>query len=121
MGFSTGRYEQEKKQQKWDVHPVWRGIGCVMVPLIMMISYLAAGEIMTANTTEGWFRIPIELSGPAQYPYLYAQIVLSVAILLLIVMIIMVVYAVVFRVAGPPRYGPTDAPPPKKRPRRRKY
>ena len=91
-----------------------------MVPLFMMIAYLTAKEVLEANFNEGWFTIPAELRGPTQYPYLFAELALAVVILLFLAVIIILIYALVYRIIGPPRYGPLDAPPPRKRPPRRR-
>ena len=39
---------RQEKPRPWRVHPIWRGIGCVMIVLIPIISY-AIGDIVTAN------------------------------------------------------------------------
>jgi uncharacterized membrane protein YhdT len=121
MGFSSSRFEHpSQKKSPWKIHPVWRGIGCLMVPLVLLISFLAANEVLNANFTKGWIYLPIELQGPSQYPFLFAKLAIAVVILLFIVVLLMLVYALVYRLVGPPRYGPYDAPPPRKRPARRK-
>jgi hypothetical protein len=40
--------KQQRKPRPWRVHPIWRGIGCVMIILIPIMSY-AVGDILTNN------------------------------------------------------------------------
>jgi cobalamin synthase len=46
-------------------------------------------------------------------PNFYAHAAVSILYMVLIGGIISVIYAVVYRMVGPSRYGPLDAPPPK--------
>ena len=38
--------KQQEKPRPWRVHPIWRGIGCVMIVLIPIMSYLI-GDFLT--------------------------------------------------------------------------
>ena len=40
--------KRQEKPRPWRVHPIWRGIGCVMIILIPIMSY-AIGDILTTN------------------------------------------------------------------------
>ena len=116
----TDFYSPQKKEAPWRIHPIWRGIGCAMFFILPAISYLASKLILDENQTQNWFPIPEELYGPSQFPGLYAEIAVTAVILLFLLAVLMSIYMLVYRVIGPPRYGPTDAPPPKKRPQKRK-
>ncbi len=111
-------------------HPIWRGIGCVIIILIPIISFAFAAITVQIGVDQNW-PIPYQLLGnpvmPAQLwkiaglppiltfiqsqTNLYA--VLSIALFYLIVLaaFVSVGYAVLYRFIGPPRYSPIDAPP----------
>jgi hypothetical protein len=111
-------------------HEVWRGIGCLMILVIPAISIVAGYGTVTYALDHQW-TIPYQLLGTprlpdivyrstglqtifvplTKIPNLYANIVISLLYMLLISSLISVTYAVIYRIVGPSRYGPTDAPP----------
>lgn len=96
-------------------HPLWRGIGCIMLVVIPIVSFAAARLLVQMNTRQGWIRIPIEMRRSVEVPILGPVFAVDLAVTTLIVIIafglLTVVYALVYRLFGPPRYGPLDAPP----------
>ncbi len=42
------------------VHPVWRGIGFIMIILIPALSYVATLRLLELNGQKGWYPIPPE-------------------------------------------------------------
>ena len=111
----TNFYNPQKKEAPWKIHPIWSGIGCAMFFILPAISFFAAELILIENQTQKWFPIPVELRGPSFQPGLFAQLAVAAVVLLFLFAILMAVYMLVYRMVGPSRYGPTDAPPPKKR------
>ena len=126
-----GRYqfqEQEKAEQK-EVHPAWRGIGCLLTLLIPAISYVGALVLLEMPSVARY--VPRELYGRPtlpeffwQYPVLDvissglyklddigAKLFVAALLLMLISGIIAVVYAIMYRIIGPPRYSKPDVPP----------
>jgi hypothetical protein len=113
-------------------HAVWRGIGCLMILIIPILSIALAYETISYGLDNNW-PIPYQLLGYPQMPKLiieipalnlltspihqtnnfYAYLVISVAFMIVIGGFISVMYALVYRIVGPSRYGPFDAPPPK--------
>jgi len=129
-----GRYRDTiaaKEQKVKGPHPIWRGIGCLIIIIVPILSFAAANVTMPFFLNRGL--IPPELLGTPQLPdWLWyapvlAQIVRSMfvrpaifAILLLTLVYILilggifsVIYAFMYRMTAPPKYGPMDAPPPK--------
>ena len=110
-----GRYESNivdkdtKKDEK--IHPVWRGIGCIMMVLLPAMSYVGAVELVKANYYQGWIRMPIELTGPSQFPYLYAYLLVGTMLLLIGSGLLITIYSLIYRIASGPRQGPLDASP----------
>jgi hypothetical protein len=113
-------------------HDIWRGIGCLMMLIIPVISMAAGYATVNLAIVNRW-PIPYQLLGAPRLPdffyksggllmvfgpltriqNLYSYIVTGILYIILIGGVISVVYAVIYRMVGPSRYGPTDAPPPK--------
>ena len=113
-------------------HVIWRGIGCLMLLVIPVISWAAGVETIKYGLKHGW-PIPFELLGAVTLPDLfyksnglmiilgpilptqnfYAYLTATFLYMIMIGGVISLVYAVTYRIVGPSRYGPTDAPPPK--------
>lgn len=113
-------------------HVIWRGIGCLMMILIPAISIAAGVETIKYGLDHGW-TIPYQLLGTPQLPEVfykssglmtifgpmirtqnfYAYAAVSFSYMVVIGGVISVIYAAVYRMIGPARYGPLDAPPPK--------
>ena len=114
------------KERPYAIHPVWRGIGCILIVLIPILAYAGATLLVQANRERGWFPIPpmfsraVELPVFGSVPYLYANLAAGVVLALAIFVILTIVYAFFYRLAGPPALGPTDASPEWGRSRRRR-
>lgn len=107
------------RERPWRVHPIWRGIGCLLLIIVPVISYVLADLLVKENLRQRWLAIPRELAGPASNPYLFSKILLAVVVAVVIFGVFTVLYSLIFSLAGPPRYGPYDSPPPKRRARPR--
>ena len=130
MGRSSSSTQQESSLHKQkQPHPIWRGIGCVMVLVIPAISIFIGAGLVDLALANKW-RIPYQLLGIPQLPdilyksaglkpflpmlrtpNLYAYIVASVLCVMVISSVISLIYSVVYRIANPNRYGPLDEPP----------
>jgi len=94
-----------------EIHPIWRGVGFAFMILIPVLSYFAGLLVIEANKQNQWVPIPPELISPYLIPDLYLRIIMTIAFSFVIYVIFMVVTFVLHRLFGPPAYGPTDAPP----------
>lgn len=114
-------------------HPVWRGIGCLIIILVPIMSFAAGKLTIDYGLAHDW-PIPYQLLGNPRLPdifYEYTPLFIifgpiatwthfyAYAAVTLIYMIasggfLSLVYALVYRYVGPPRWGPLDVPPPKK-------
>lgn len=58
-----GRYqvETEAKEKKDALHPIWRGIGCVLLIVIPIISGFFSNYLVNQRNTFSWMIIPNEL------------------------------------------------------------
>lgn len=113
-------------------HYLWRGIGCVMMIVIPVISYVS-GKLVIDALIKARYYIPLQLLGRPELPSLfyksnglmvilgpiirinnlYAYLTATFLIMLLLSGTMSLVYAVIYRMLGPSRYSPLDAPPPK--------
>ncbi len=116
-----GKYSYNRRAtippRPWTIHPIWRGIGCLMMILIPIMSYAGATLIVQANIKQRWVPMPVELARTINVPFIgdvrYLLAILAVAVFLMLVGfgILTAVYSLVYRVLGPPQYGPLDSPP----------
>lgn len=126
-----GKYDKYSLQSRaaespWKIHPIWRGIGCVMMVLIPFIAYAGAALLVQANQESGWFPVSRELGQAVEIPYLgsvddlYLTLMITLVLSLVGYALITVVYILVMNILGPPRYGEMDAPPVRRSERRRR-
>ncbi len=148
--YTKGNYFQVRERQ-WNVHPVWRGIGCFLLLLIPVMSFAGGRLLRQSNDVRGWFQVPQELIGsvnpgvsiseslyslaqrvPEISPFLvsvanslprnieiyYTELAFMVVFMVLGFGVLTVFYSAMYRTVGPSRYGPVDAPPVKRSPRR---
>jgi uncharacterized membrane protein YphA (DoxX/SURF4 family) len=105
-------------QRPWSVHPIWRGIGCLILIIGPFVAIAAAHLVLDMNLEQAWYPVPAEFASPFTLPLLgytvdhfFADLLLAGVILLIGFAIIMIVYAIAYSILGPPRYGPLDSPP----------
>ncbi|RPI29735.1 MAG: hypothetical protein EHM70_15445 [Chloroflexota bacterium] len=133
--YSKYGYKQVK-ERRWEVHPIWRGIGCVFIALIPIMSYTGAVMMVRANLTRHWVPIPAEYYGGINlaqiYAYLpvvrsvlpklgmiyYADLLLMGVLLIIGFGALSVLYSLLYRVMGAEVHSPVDAPPIRKSPRK---
>ncbi len=109
-------YSSERKitPAEKTVHPVWRGIGCVLMVLIPAMAFAAALLILQENAKQAWFKIPTELlvKGFGD-PLILIKAIFTVVIALFLYAVFALITFIINRSFGPPRYGPTDMPMPR--------
>jgi hypothetical protein len=129
MGFSSQQYKKGNKERPWKVHPVWRGIGCVMLLLVPIMSWFVAQLYLESQLSTS---LPYDLTRVVVIPlthvrnldryilqanyyfrdvhFVIGQVFLTVIFSVIGFGILALIYAIIYRVAGPPRYGPFDIP-----------
>lgn len=113
-------------------HPVWRGIGCIMIVLVPVLSF-ALGALTTQIALQLNWPVPYQLTGHPVMPSalfkinglapvlffiqqqdnLYFILLLTILYTVVFGALFSLVYAVIYKFTGPPTYGPQDAAPPK--------
>ncbi len=108
-------------------HPIWRGIGCLMILIVPIISFVLA-LLITQIALDQYWPLPPQLTGypvmpsflwnlPGLVPLLaaiqginnlYLLLALTLVFIVILGAIISLGYAIIYRFAGPPRLGPLD-------------
>lgn len=120
----------QPKPRNVGVHPVMRGIGCILIIVVPILAYGVSVLLVNYGAQHGW-PIPPDWYGPPSIPpvlwklqgltpilgFIQAQysleaiLVFTVAITVVIGGIMSMIYGFIYSLFGPPRYGPQDAPP----------
>ena len=129
-----GRYKDTMKEVErgpTEPSPIWRGIGCLLIVLVPVVSYAAADlstpffmgrnlipkELLFTPQAPDWMSISpilVQIFRTVFGRYgILATLLLTFIYILIIGGVLSVLYAFMYRMAAPPRYGPMDAPPPK--------
>jgi len=126
------RYDSRRRAKATEPHPIWRGIGCFLIILLPIISYVLADATIKAGVKARWSFMPYELLGKPQFPdlvwkfwqiarlarpiaeieNLYANLALAIVYLIILSGVASLAYSIVYSYLGPPRYGPQDVPNP---------
>jgi hypothetical protein len=130
MGKYTSYVRQQPKPRNVGVHPVMRGIGCIMLVVIPILAYGVSIILVNYATTRGW-PIPPSWYGRPVFPEilwnvqglrpilqflqaqnnLIANLIFALVITIVLFGIMAIIYGYLYSIFGPPRYGPQDAPP----------
>ncbi len=122
-------FQKKEFVRPYTIHPVWRGIGFLMMVLVPVMAGAAAVVLKDLGFQLGWPFI-YELRGIIRLPDIFYAIpvirnlaswISSIqdlrAILLFFVLFVIVfsgimsiLYALVYKIVGPPQYTPLDAP-----------
>jgi hypothetical protein len=139
MGKYSSNSTRRELRKPDGPHYAWRGIGCLMMIIIPIISFAAGVETIKYGLAAGW-PLPYELLGTPQLPALfyrssglmilfrpilntpnfYAYLVFGFLYMILIGGVISVVYALMYRAVSPASRNPLDVPPPKYKAKRYK-
>jgi NADH:ubiquinone oxidoreductase subunit 5 (subunit L)/multisubunit Na+/H+ antiporter MnhA subunit len=106
------RTDREAAKRKKAIHPVWRGIGFILVIIVPYFAYISAQKIFDQNWTQHWFPIPNDiLTTWGGDPYIFVKLLIALVIIVAISAVLMFLVFVGNALFGPPRYGPLDSPP----------
>ncbi|MEW6717710.1 MAG: hypothetical protein AB1345_09430 [Chloroflexota bacterium] len=111
-------YKPPLRDDKGGIHPIWRGLGCLLGVIVPIISYFLADFLVQKNWIYGWVLVPNHFIGPYHNPNLYLNIGLTVILTVLIFTILTILYMFIYRLFGPPQYTLLDVPPPRRRRRK---
>jgi hypothetical protein len=96
------QYERQIKDNKGGSHPIWRGLGFLLMGLIAVMSYAGANLLVEANKTRGWIAVPAGLRGGVSWaPDLFAELVVAIFLAFIGFGILTIVYSIIYRVSRP--------------------
>jgi hypothetical protein len=100
-----GRYEQyqrDVKDKPSSVHPIWRGIGFLLLAVIAAMSYAGANLLVDANKTKGWIAVPYGIRGGVSWaPDLYAELVVMFFLMMIGFGLLTIVYSIIYKISRP--------------------
>jgi hypothetical protein len=100
-----GRYQQyhrDIKDAEEGVHPIWRGIGFLLMGVITIMSYAGANLLVEANKTKAWIEVPYEIQGGLSWaPDLYAELIVTFFLIMIGFGIMTIVYSLIYKVSRP--------------------
>jgi hypothetical protein len=126
--YAGYRRESVAKKRKWKVHPVWRGIGLLMMILIPIMAWAAADVFLTENQKARWLPLPAEMYQPMGFvgfrveeaggmfigtyvPWNLGLVLFTGIFMAVGFGLFTVLYAFIYRMVAPPRYMGYDSPP----------
>ncbi len=100
----------------WTIHPVWRGIGFILILLIPFLGYQAGRLLVDANWKHGWVPVPASLVGPPGNPNLYLNLIAALLCSLVMYAVLAWFYLILWDLFGRPSRlrTPLDVPPPRR-------
>jgi hypothetical protein len=123
------KFERREVVRPYKIHPIWRGIGLILIVLVPIMAGAAASETAKFARAQNFslmYEMPLTLQLPNilySLPYigpwaasaatirdLPAMILFFFLFLMVFSGIVSVLYAMVYRMIGPPRYTAIDAP-----------
>lgn len=100
-----GRYQQyqrEVKEKPPGVHPVWRGIGFMLMGTISVMAYAGANLLVDANKTQQWIEVPPGLQrGLPWAPDIYAEVVVAFFLAIIGFGLVTIIYSLVYQLSRP--------------------
>ena len=100
-----GRYQQYQrdiKEVKERPHPVWRGIGFLLLGVVAVMSYAGANLLVEANKTKQWITVPREIMGGFSWaPDLFAELIVTFFLMMIGFGVITIVYSIIYRITRP--------------------
>lgn len=113
MGKYSGRMVQEPlRDRNRQAHPVWRGVGLILMLLTPVIAIFGSIALVDANTQAGWVAIPRDiLAKGVGDPLLYVKIIVGLVIFMVVTVFFRLITFILYGAFGPSRYGPLDVPP----------
>ena len=134
------RVTHQEVERPWKIHPIWRGIGCLMAIIIVVMSYAGAKEFIDYNQKTRKLGLPDKMYEQVQLPYtkyipalkeddvvnkFLAKIKYGYVLAMIIFMCIgfgafSLFYSALYRATGPSRYSMLDSPEVRKPPRMRR-
>lgn len=121
MGMRGSNLKQ--KEMRAGIHPAWRGIGCLLMILVPIISFAAADVYIESNLDK--IAIPFSLRMNLDtivlgvVRFFPAKLLLAVIVTFALFAMIFILYSVMYSVIGGNKRGPMDVAPSRKKIKKR--
>ena len=112
--------QSQPLKPKQQMNPMWLGVGCVMLLVLTLGGYWAAGFLLDLNRSQPFLPFPVPAANSGiviikGLPAVPAQILIRRGATLLVDIFAYAFMVIVYGIINPPRLGPQDAPPPERR------
>lgn len=117
----SSRFRNAEPEHKDPVNPVWRGIGCLLMIIIPIMSFAVSILLYQAKVPQEYFPLTRDLANMTHIPVfnvtipLFYVLIVTALVTFLGYIALTVFYSLVFRVGSGSRYGPLDSAPIKRR------
>lgn len=96
------QYERDVKKTAEGVHPIWRGIGFLLLGLVAVMSYAGANLLVEANKTQQWIKVPVEISGGVSWaPDLFSELIVSFFLMMIGFGVLTIIYSIIYKITRP--------------------
>lgn len=118
--MGQGNYEFRDKNvirdRAKELHPAWRGVGCLLLILIAAGGYWFGGWFLQVNAENTWIYIPPVLFNPPYFPaWLPSGLIVRLALGILFALFGYGLLSIFYAVFFPLQAGEYDVPTPKRR------
>jgi hypothetical protein len=86
------------KERKKRIHPIWGGVGLILIPIYVIGSYYGAMYVVAQNRALGWFYVPESISSQQQTIFMAAVIGFGT----------FAIISIIWAILRGPMGGPTD-------------
>ena len=96
------QYQRDIQDEPASVHPIWRGIGFLLLGVIAIMSYAGANLIVEANKIKGWITVPTDIRGGVSWaPDLYTELIVMFFLMMIGFGVITIVYSIIYKISRP--------------------
>jgi hypothetical protein len=96
------QYQRDVQDESKSVHPIWRGIGFLLLGVIAIMSYAGANLLVEANKTKGWINVPRDIRGGVSWaPDLYAELIVMFFLMMIGFGVLTIVYSIIYKISRP--------------------
>lgn len=109
------RSELPPKPSRLPVHPIWRGIGCLLIVFLPFASYYIATILIESKDKFPWVIIPedVILKNYPRDPLIAVRFIYALIIFIAVIAVLSLLTSIVMRLFSPSKYDPVDIPPEK--------
>jgi len=102
--------ETKSREERERVHPIWRGIGWLLMFIFPVMGWFASVYLIEQNAKQNWIAIPAEILAKGADQFLYVKIGITILIAFILYFIFQLISFTILRGFGQERYGPMDIP-----------